>query len=136
VTEFLHRLQHGFLPHDSVFSIFYPRNIKEATYVFRLFYYAKDFETFYKAALFCRNRLNHQLFIYAFYLAVIHRPDTKYIRLPPLYELEPYYFYNSELLEKAHHPKEYGKLCELLLSSSFSYPNHYKVIRSQHEVCF
>ncbi|XP_011506306.1 PREDICTED: arylphorin subunit alpha-like [Ceratosolen solmsi marchali] len=110
VTEFLHHLQHGFLSHDSIFSIYYPRDIHEATHVFRLFYYAKDFDTFYKTALFCRNRLNHQLFFFTFYLAIIHRPDTSYIRLPPIYELGPYYFYNSELLQKAHHPKETGKL--------------------------
>jgi hypothetical protein len=108
--EFLHRLEHGFLPHDTIFSIFYKRHIEEATTVFRLFYYAKDFETFYKSALFCRNRLNHGLFGYAFYLAVMHRPDTEYIRLPPPYELVPHLFYNAELLEKAHHVKEFGKL--------------------------
>lgn len=112
MKEFLHRLEHGFLPHDSVFSIYYPKNIEELKSVFKLFYYAKDFDTFYKAALFCRAKINHSLFGLAFYFAVIQRPDTKYIRLPPPYEIIPHFFYNTELLEKTHHIKEFGKLGE------------------------
>ncbi|KAJ8680418.1 hypothetical protein QAD02_016205 [Eretmocerus hayati] len=110
VQEFLHRYEHGMLPHDSLLSVYYSRLGEETRAVFRLFYYAKDFDTFYKTALFCRNRLNHGLFTYAFTLAVIHRPDTKYIRIPAMYELGPYLFYNTELLEKTHHLKAFAKL--------------------------
>ncbi|XP_058801563.1 arylphorin subunit alpha-like [Phymastichus coffea] len=129
--EFLHRLEHGMLPHDTVFSIYYPRIIEETECVFKLMYSAKDFDTFYKTALFLRNRLNHGLFVYSFYLAVIHRPDTKYIRLPAPYEMAPHLFYNDELLEKAHHVKELGQLeekhsagydCYIL---PYNYSNHY-----------
>lgn len=109
VKEFMRLMKHGFLPHDTIYSIYYPHTIRETTTVFRLMYYAKDFDTFYKTALFLRNRLNHGLFGFAFYLAVMHRPDTKYIRLPPIYELAPHFFYNVELIEKAHHFKEFGK---------------------------
>ena len=103
------------LPHDSIYSIYYPKNTEELMAVFRLMYYAKDFDTFYKTALYCRNKLNHGIFVFAFYLAVMQRPDTKYIRLPPPYELAPYYFFNTELFEKAHHVKEFGKLGEFEL---------------------
>jgi hypothetical protein len=110
VKDFMHRLEHGFLPHDAIFSLYYFDNVEQLQSVFRILYYAKDFDTFYKTALFCRNKLNHAIFGYAFYLAVMHRPDTQYMKLPPLYELLPHYFFNNELLEKAHHVKEFGKL--------------------------
>lgn len=103
-------MNYGFLPHDSIFSIFYTKHIEEVRSIFKILYYAKDFDTFYKTALFCRNRLNHAQFGYAFYLAVLNRPDTKFIRLPQPYELWPHLFYNRELLEKVHHPHEFAKL--------------------------
>ena len=109
VKDFLRLMKHGFLDQSTVFSIYYPHTIEETMTVFRLMYYAKDFDTFYKTALFLCNKLNHAMFGYAFYLAVIHRPDTKYIRLPPLYEMSPFLFYNVELLEKTHHYKNFGK---------------------------
>lgn len=110
VKEFLYLYKYGMLPRGDVFSVYYPKLLKESVALFRLFYYAKDFEVFYKTALWARIYINEGQFICALYNAVIRRPDTLYIQLPPLYEVYPYAFFNSEVLEKAHHVKFYGKL--------------------------
>lgn len=78
--------------------------------LFKLFYAANDFNVFYMTALWARVYVNEGQFIFALYNAVLRRPDTKYLQLPQPYEMYPYAFFNSEVLEKAHHPKIYGKL--------------------------
>jgi len=54
--------------------------------------------------------MNEMQFGEALYIAVILRDDTKFLQLPPPYEMYPYGFFNSEVLEKAHHAKLFGKL--------------------------
>ncbi|XP_015177942.1 PREDICTED: arylphorin subunit beta-like [Polistes dominula] len=110
VKEFLYLYKHGMLPRGNVFSVYYPKVLKESIALFRLFYYAKDFDVFYKTALWARIYINEGQFAYALYNAVIRRPDTVYIQLPPLYEMYPYAFFNSEVLQKANHAKVFGKL--------------------------
>ena len=107
MLDFLkHYKKFGILPHDAIYSVYYYP--EQTLAVYKLLSGAKDFETFYKTALYLKNRINHSLFAYTFSLAVIHRPDTQYIHLPPIYETTPYMFYNSELLEKAHHYEYFG----------------------------
>lgn len=54
--------------------------------------------------------MNEMQFGEALYTAVMLRDDTKFLQLPPPYEIYPYGFFNSEVLEKAHHAKLFGKL--------------------------
>lgn len=110
VKDFLYQYKYGMLPRRELYSVFYPKLQKETEALFRLFYYAKDFDTFYKTALWARIYINEMQFVEALYSAVIRREDTKFINLPPLYELYPYGYFNSEVLEKAHHAKLFGKL--------------------------
>lgn len=108
MKEFLYIYKNGMLPRGGMFSVFYPPLLKEMMALFRLFYYANDFETFYKTALWARNNMNEGEYILALYNAVIKRPDTQYIQLPPPYELYPHYFFNSEVMEKAEHASLFG----------------------------
>ncbi|KAL2732724.1 hexamerin-like [Vespula maculifrons] len=110
VKEFLYLYKYGMLARGDVFSIYYPKLLKESVALYHLFYYAKDFDVFYKTALWARIYVNEGQFVCALYNAVISRPDTLYIQLPPLYEIYPYVFFNSEVLKKAYHAKIYGKL--------------------------
>ncbi|KAK2586862.1 hypothetical protein KPH14_009800 [Odynerus spinipes] len=110
VKEFLYLYKYGMLPRGEVFSVYYPKLLKESVALYRLFYYAKDFDVFYKTALWARVYINEGQFVCAFYNAVIRRPDTVYIQLPPIYEMYPYAFFNTEVIEKAHHAKTFGKL--------------------------
>ncbi|EFN73934.1 Hexamerin [Camponotus floridanus] len=101
VTEFLQRLKHGIIPRGVVFSG--PQHFHEAVNLFHVFHSAKDFDTFYNAAVWARFNVNEYVYIYALSVAVLHRPDTKHIRVPPAYEVLPYYFFNEEVIHQAHH---------------------------------
>ncbi|XP_059052700.1 arylphorin-like [Achroia grisella] len=102
VTEFLSLYKAGFMPKNEVFSILYENQAAEVIALYRLFYYAKDFETFYKTAAFARVWLNEGQFVYAFYMAVIQRHDTRGIVLPAPYEIWPEYFVNLDILYKIY----------------------------------
>ncbi|MCJ0326389.1 hypothetical protein JY784_20095, partial [Clostridioides difficile] len=84
------------------FSVFYDKMRDEAIALFHLFYYAKDFETFYKTACFARVHLNQGQFLYAFYIAVIQRSDCHGFVVPAPYEVYPKMFMNMEVLQKIY----------------------------------
>lgn len=102
VNDFLEIYDNGMLPRGEIFSVFYPEILDEAVALYRLFRTAKDFETFYKTAAWARVHINEGQFMYAFSVAVVHRPDTKYMKLPPLYEINPYLFFESDVIRRAH----------------------------------
>ncbi|XP_047994244.1 arylphorin subunit alpha-like [Leguminivora glycinivorella] len=105
VEEFLMYYKSGFMPKYKTFSIFYDEMREEAIALFKLFYYAKDFETFYKTAAFARVHCNDGQFLYAYYIAIYQRPDTKTLVLPAPYEMFPQYFVNTKTFLKAYHTK-------------------------------
>ncbi|KAL6267211.1 hypothetical protein P5V15_000288 [Pogonomyrmex californicus] len=103
VTEFLQRWKHGMLPRGEMFLGRNPRHYREAICLFRVLHSAKDFDTFYNTAVWARFHINEQMYVYVLSVVVMHRPDTRYIRLPPLYEVIPHYFFNNDVLHKAYH---------------------------------
>nr|QRN45222.1 arylphorin 1 [Tineola bisselliella] len=105
VEEFMYYYRHGYLPKGQIFSVFYERMREEAIALYHLLHYAKDFETFYKTAAWARVHLNEGLFTYSFCIAVLHREDTQGIILPAPYEIYPYFFVNSEVIEKMYRLK-------------------------------
>ncbi|XP_043262248.1 uncharacterized protein LOC122403032 [Colletes gigas] len=122
--KFLSVYKSGMLGRGEMFSVYYPKLQKEMAALFDLFYYANDFEVFYKTALWARANVNEGQFTFALYNAVMKRPDTKYIQLPPPYELYPYYFFNSEVLNKVHHPKASTTTVDKRLISVSDSPNN------------
>lgn len=80
-----------------------PQHYQEAVNLFHVFHSAKDFDTFYNAAVWARFHVNEYVYIYALSVAVLHHPDTRNIRLPPAYEILPNYFFNEEIIHQAHH---------------------------------
>ncbi|KAF2901629.1 hypothetical protein ILUMI_04554 [Ignelater luminosus] len=106
LLEFLHYYREGMLPRDEVFSVFYDYHLKQAVALFKVLYYAKDFDTFYKTACWARYYLNQGMFLYSFSVALIHRYDTYTMVLPPIYEIYPYYFFNTEVIQKAQYYKQ------------------------------
>ncbi|XP_014471274.1 PREDICTED: hexamerin-like isoform X2 [Dinoponera quadriceps] len=103
VTEFLQRWKHGMLPRGDVFSVIYRQHYDEMICLFRVLYTAKDFDTFYNTAVWARFHVNEHTFVYALINAVMHRPDTNDLRVPPLYEVLPNFFFNEDVLHKAYH---------------------------------
>lgn len=46
--------------------------------------------------------MNEHMYVYVLSVVVMHRPDTRNIRLPPIYEVVPNYFFNEDVLHKAY----------------------------------
>ncbi|XP_076757695.1 hexamerin 70a [Xylocopa sonorina] len=110
VKEFLHLFKNGMLPRGEMFSVYYPQLLNEMQALFKLFYYASDFNVFFKTALWARNYINEGQYFYALYNAVLRRPDTAYIQLPPPYEIYPNFFFNSDVMKKAYYAPIFGQL--------------------------
>ncbi|XP_063387647.1 arylphorin subunit alpha-like [Cydia fagiglandana] len=105
VEEFLEYYTSGFMPKYKVFSVFYDEMREEGLALLKLFYYAKDFEAFYKTAAFARVHFNEGQFLYAFYTAIYVRPDTYTLVLPAPYEMFPRYFVNTKTILKVYRTK-------------------------------
>ncbi|XP_014360042.2 hexamerin [Papilio machaon] len=90
----------GFLPKGEIFTEYNQDHIAELKIIFEVFYFAKDFETFYKAAAWARQNINCGIFVDAIYLAILNRKDTEKVSIPPPYELLPNYFVNKEAIIK------------------------------------
>ncbi|XP_078044092.1 hexamerin 70c [Augochlora pura] len=89
----------GTLPRNVIFSIYQDSHLAQLKALTELFLSADSFDTFYHTAEWASVNENEGLFVFAVYTAVIHRPDTKYLRLPPLYELYPYAFYSADVIK-------------------------------------
>lgn len=108
LKEFLEIKKYGLLPIGDVFSIFDEQHRREAVALFKVFYNAKDFETYFKVLKWARFHVNEGMFVYALTVSAIHRKDMVGIVLPAPYEIYPYYFFNSEVIQKAQHYKMQG----------------------------
>lgn len=108
VMEFVRFYRTGMLPRDEVFSIMNETHRRQVIALFHLFYYAKDWDTFYKTAVFARMNINEGMFVYALTVAVLHRKDTVGVVLPPPYEVYPFYFFNYDVIQKAQQYKMKG----------------------------
>lgn len=90
------------LHRDAIYSPYYEEHREEVKILFKLFYYAKDFQTFYKTAAWARLHLNSGVFTSAFSVAVFYRPDCKYMRVPAPYEIYPNLYFDSNVIQDAH----------------------------------
>ncbi|XP_017777158.1 PREDICTED: larval serum protein 1 alpha chain-like [Nicrophorus vespilloides] len=122
--------EQDFLKQDEIFSVFHPMHTKYAKALFRVFYYAKDFVTFYKSAAWARQHVNTGLFVYVLSVAVVHSKHTKEVILPPIYEIFPHYFFTSEVITKAKQYKQhywgtYKHELEHKEKSSYTIPAEY-----------
>ncbi|XP_052743346.1 arylphorin subunit alpha-like isoform X2 [Bicyclus anynana] len=91
----------GLLAKGEIFTEFNPDHMNELQVIYELLYYARDFDTFYKAACWARQNVNCGLFIDAIYLAILNRRDTEKVSLPPPYEILPNYFVRKGYIVKA-----------------------------------
>uniref|UniRef100_A0A1B0D916 Uncharacterized protein n=1 Tax=Phlebotomus papatasi TaxID=29031 RepID=A0A1B0D916_PHLPP len=108
VKEFYSIYKHGMLPFDEVFSVLEDTHQYQVVSLFNVFYYAKDWDTFYKSVVWARFHVNEGMFIYALTAAVLHRPDFAGLELPAIYEIYPYYFFNSDVIALAQQYKMQG----------------------------
>ncbi|KAJ8712292.1 hypothetical protein PYW07_005134 [Mythimna separata] len=109
VTTFIEMLEHQWeLPRAVPFSILESEHRFEATTLYNVLYSAKDYDTFYKTAVYLRDRVNENLFVYVLSVVIATRPDTKGIYIPRLYEVFPSYFNNGEIMTTAQRINTHG----------------------------
>ncbi|KAF9789112.1 hypothetical protein SFRURICE_005714 [Spodoptera frugiperda] len=121
VTTFIEMLEHKWvLPRAVPFSVLESEHKFEAVTLYNVLYSAKDYDTFYKAAVYFRERVNENLFAYVLGVVIVNRPDTKGIYIPRLHEVFPSFYNNGEILTTAQRINTHGhRLVE-------SYPSTYK----------
>ncbi|ROT63382.1 hemocyanin subunit L1 [Penaeus vannamei] len=110
------------------FSLFNPRQRHEALMLFDVLIHCKDWNTFVSNAAYFRQHMNEGEFVYALYVAVIHSPLTEHVVLPPLYEVTPHLFTNSEVIESAYRAKQTQKPGE-----NFFWVHHQLTVRFDAE---
>jgi len=96
---------HRVLERHHWFSLFNTRQREEALMLFHVLATCKNFESFKNNAAFFREKMNEGEFVYALYVAVTHSEHTQGVILPPLYEITPHMFTNSEVVQKAYSAK-------------------------------
>ncbi|XP_076048338.1 hemocyanin B chain-like [Oratosquilla oratoria] len=96
---------HRLLEQKHWFSLFNPRHREEALMLIHALLESEDFEHFKNTAAYFRERMNEGEFVYALYVAVTHSSLTKEVVLPPLYEVTPHMFTNTEVIQKAYTAK-------------------------------
>ncbi|NP_001106747.2 sex-specific storage-protein 1 precursor [Bombyx mori] len=101
VKQFMEMYKMGMLPRGETFVHTNELQMEEAVKVFRVLYYAKDFDVFMRTACWMRERINGGMFVYAFTAACFHRTDCKGLYLPAPYEIYPYFFVDSHVISKA-----------------------------------
>ncbi|XP_045122313.1 hemocyanin B chain-like [Portunus trituberculatus] len=87
------------------FSLFNTRQREEALMLVDVLLNCEDFDTFVGNAAFFREHMNEGEFVYALYVAVTHSDVMQEVVLPPLYEVTPHMFTNSEVIDKAYAAK-------------------------------
>lgn len=61
----------------------------------------RTYDDFLSVSVYCRDRVNTQMFIYALSVAILHRPDTKNLPIPPLSEIFPDKYVDSGIFARA-----------------------------------
>jgi len=85
------------------FSLFNTRQREEALMLFDVLMHCKTWHCGMHVAAYFREKMNEGEFVYALYTAFIHSAkSTKGVVLPPLYEVTPHMFTNSEVIQKAY----------------------------------
>lgn len=77
------------LDRKAAFSIFVPKHQKCATRLMEIFLGLETIEDFTSASVYCRERLNHNLYVYAISVALFHRQDTQNWPPPSVAEIFP-----------------------------------------------
>jgi hypothetical protein len=108
------------LARGQVFSPFREEHVDEVHSLFNVMYSAKNFNEFATMSAWLSLIVNEFTWLHAFAIAIAHRPDTKYIRLPNLYEIFPHYFFNTDVIMQAYRIKtgevtgNFSCLCQII----------------------
>lgn len=99
---------HGFLSMEDTYAPMQSAQNTQMMAVFKMFYYAKDWQSFYNFMVWARFHINSGMFVQSFTMAIFHRDDMMGIVLPAIYEINPYYFFNNFVISKAQRVRMQG----------------------------
>ncbi|XP_071447876.1 phenoloxidase 2-like [Hetaerina americana] len=83
------------------FSLFLPWHRDMATRLIEIFMGMRTYEDFLSVAVYARDRINPFMYVYALSVALLHRPDTRGVQLPPLNEIFPAKFVDGGVFDMA-----------------------------------
>ncbi|XP_014229579.1 phenoloxidase 2-like [Trichogramma pretiosum] len=83
------------------FSLFVPKHHRAANKLLEIFLGLKSVDDLMAFAAYARERVNPALFAYAYSAALLHRPDTKNLVLPPVSEIFPHNFVDAQTIAEA-----------------------------------
>ncbi|XP_058121474.1 hexamerin-1.1-like [Anopheles ziemanni] len=135
VVEFFDFYKTGaFLEKGEIFTIYNAQYVRQTYALFSFLYNSADWDTYYKNLIWARDNVNEGMFIYVVHLTVMHRPDLQGIVLPAIYEIYPYFFYNTDVIRSITYKKLYdpkfgfygnGKYNVVYANYTQSYPVDY-----------
>jgi tyrosinase len=103
------------IPRNGPFSISLDHHKKVATRLVKMFMEQKDIDSLLSIGVYCRDRTNPYVFIYAWSIALSHREDCKEIPIPSIIQTFPDQFISpslrSNLFEEGRIP-EAQRVCE------------------------
>jgi len=77
-------------------------NLAFSQLIFNLFYTGmRTYDDFLSVSVYCRDRVNPDMFIYALSVAILHRSDTKDLPIPPLSEIFPDKYLDGAIFARA-----------------------------------
>nr|CAD7568049.1 unnamed protein product [Timema californicum] len=125
VKKFLYLYKAGFfLPRSDIFVPLEKEHSKQAKLLSELFYDAKDYDTFFKTAVWARNHLNGGVFLYSFTRSLQAREDTKFFYIPPYYEIYPFLFVDEHVIQNVYEARltsvESGESKPIVLKSNYT----------------
>lgn len=132
----------GFIGMEDIFSPLQKVHNHQMLAVFKMLYYAKDWDTFYKFMVWARFHINPGMFIQAVTMAVLHRNDFAGFVLPAIYEISPFYFFNSYVITKARRIQMMGKESMNKQGDAYTftvpmnYSNYYVTTNSESKLAY
>merc|ERR1712002_106197 len=93
---------HRLLERHHWFSLFNTRQREEALMLFKVLLHCNGWDCAVKNAAYFREKMNEGEFVYAVYVTIAHTRHGQVLVLPPLYEVTPHLFTNSEIIQKAY----------------------------------
>lgn len=133
VKAMLQQMAQGMTPKHEVFNIMSNQQRQEAINLFDLFFFAKDYDTFYRAACWARDRMNAGQFMYALHVAIMHRPETQGMVLPPMYEVHPQLFVDTYAMQKIYNARMQGQDNFQVQANYSNCPSHCQFANCQNQ---
>ncbi|PSN58157.1 Hexamerin [Blattella germanica] len=132
VKNFVAAYKNGMLARGVPYSPYYTTQSYETKLLFDLFYYANDYDTFYKTACWARDHINEGQFLYALSSALFQREDLNDYILPSPYEIYPWLFVDSDVIQRAYETRMSD--VHLTAPKTYIFPVNYTVHTPEQEL--